>query len=62
MSCSFFMCLCHFQWIYKPLRRAPLFFLYFFPFDARVGGEEWIRKNVSFYLWDYSIIGQRFFS
>ncbi len=43
-------------------RRASLHFLYFSPFGARVGGEEWIRKNVPFYLWIYSIIGQRFFS
>ncbi|HBU13166.1 MAG TPA: hypothetical protein DEB31_10770 [Clostridiales bacterium] len=43
-------------------RRASLRFLYFSPFGARVGGEEWIRKNVPFYLWIYAIIGQRFFS
>ena len=44
------------------LRRASFHFLYFSLFGARVGGEEWIRKNVSFYLWNYSIIGQHFFS
>ncbi len=35
---------------YTPLRRASLFFLSFSPFGAWAGGEEWLRKNVPFYL------------
>ncbi len=32
-------------------------FSLFSPVGARVGGEEWIRKNVPFCLWIYFAIG-----